>query len=237
MSILVSVSRAAGLLRAVHPERRQGRSGRPGQLGGDADPAVRQGFEGNLGYASALSIVLFFVTVIPMLVLARINRRGGRMSIVTDPARPDGGTGCARYAGGRPDGVVRLQHVSPTEKMVRYVLLVFVLLITIGPFLWQLSTSLKGSGEDIYTRIPRLLRPDRRCDNYSGVADTIPVLGLHAATRCIVAVLVVGGNIVGLVAGRFRDLAVEVPGPAGWCSGCSWRRWCCRVRSRSFRST
>jgi len=35
-----------------------------------------QGFEGNLGYASALSIVLFFVTVVPMLVLARLNRKG-----------------------------------------------------------------------------------------------------------------------------------------------------------------
>ena len=35
-----------------------------------------QGFEGNLGYASALSIVLFFVTVVPMLVLARLNLRG-----------------------------------------------------------------------------------------------------------------------------------------------------------------
>ncbi|MFC0626915.1 carbohydrate ABC transporter permease [Kribbella deserti] len=34
-----------------------------------------QGFEGNLGYASALSIVLFFVTVVPMLVLARINQK------------------------------------------------------------------------------------------------------------------------------------------------------------------
>jgi putative chitobiose transport system permease protein len=35
-----------------------------------------QGFEGNLGYASALSIVLFFVTVVPMLLLARYNRKG-----------------------------------------------------------------------------------------------------------------------------------------------------------------
>lgn len=34
-----------------------------------------QGFEGNLGYASALSIVLFFVTVVPMLLLARLNRK------------------------------------------------------------------------------------------------------------------------------------------------------------------
>lgn len=34
-----------------------------------------QGFEGNLGYSSALSIVLFFVTVVPMLLLARLNRK------------------------------------------------------------------------------------------------------------------------------------------------------------------
>jgi len=34
-----------------------------------------QGFEGNLGYASALSIVLFFVTVVPMLLLVRFNRK------------------------------------------------------------------------------------------------------------------------------------------------------------------
>lgn len=32
------------------------------------------GFSGNLGYASALSILLFVVTLVPMLVLARLNR-------------------------------------------------------------------------------------------------------------------------------------------------------------------
>lgn len=37
-----------------------------------------RGFSGNLGYASALSILLFVVTLIPMLVLARINQRGNR---------------------------------------------------------------------------------------------------------------------------------------------------------------
>lgn len=33
-----------------------------------------QGFEGDLGYASALSIVLFFVTIVPMLLLVRFHR-------------------------------------------------------------------------------------------------------------------------------------------------------------------
>lgn len=38
-----------------------------------------QGFEGDLGYASALSIVLFFVTIVPMLLLVRFNRRGAEV--------------------------------------------------------------------------------------------------------------------------------------------------------------
>lgn len=80
--------------------------------------------------------------------------------------------------------------------VLRYVLLVFVLIITIGPFLWQLSTSLKGSGEDIYTRIPRLLPSQPTFDHYKAVADTIPVWD-YARNSLFVAVLVVGGNIIG----------------------------------------
>lgn len=35
-----------------------------------------RGFSGNLGYASALSVLLFVVTLAPMLILARLNARG-----------------------------------------------------------------------------------------------------------------------------------------------------------------
>ncbi len=119
------------------------------------------------------------------------------MSVVTDPARPvavpdEPGTPERR----RRRGTFSFNSMSPTEKVVRYVLLVFVLLITIGPFLWQLSTSLKGSGEDIYTRIPRLLPAQPTLDHYGAVADTIPVWD-YMRNSLQVAVLVVGGNIVG----------------------------------------
>ena len=43
--------------------------------------------------------------------------------------------------------------MSRGERISRYVLLLVVLFITVGPFLWQLSTSLKGSGEDILSLI------------------------------------------------------------------------------------
>ncbi|MFE3183691.1 carbohydrate ABC transporter permease [Streptomyces violascens] len=61
------------------------------------------------------------------------------------------------------------------RKALRYAALVLMLLIMIGPFLWQLSTSLKGTTEDIYTSPPRLLPEHPTLANYRGVADIIPV--------------------------------------------------------------
>ncbi|GAA2487902.1 carbohydrate ABC transporter permease [Winogradskya humida] len=80
-------------------------------------------------------------------------------------------------------------------KILRYALLLFVLLITVGPFLWELSTSLKSGSEDIYTSTPNLLPQHPTLDNYSRVADAIPVFR-YIGNSLIVAALVVGGNIV-----------------------------------------
>ncbi|WP_406506633.1 carbohydrate ABC transporter permease [Streptomyces sp. NBC_00212] len=66
-------------------------------------------------------------------------------------------------------------RVPRWRKILRYAALVLVLLIMIGPFLWQLSTSLKGITEDIYTSPPRLLPEHPTFANYRGVADIIPV--------------------------------------------------------------
>lgn len=71
----------------------------------------------------------------------------------------------------RPERVPRRR----TVRALRYTALLIVLLIMIGPFLWQLSTSLKGTTEDIYTSPPRLLPEHPTFANYQGVADIIPV--------------------------------------------------------------
>lgn len=86
--------------------------------------------------------------------------------------------------------------MSTREKVVRYVLLVLVLVITVGPFLWQLSTSLKGLGEDIYTRTPSFLPQQPTLGSYAEVARTIPVWR-YALNSVLVAVMVVGGNVIG----------------------------------------
>lgn len=59
--------------------------------------------------------------------------------------------------------------------MLRYVLLLAVLALTVGPFLWQLSTSLKGPTEDIFTSPPRFLPSRPTLHNYERVSETIPV--------------------------------------------------------------
>jgi len=88
-----------------------------------------------------------------------------------------------------------LGATSLGEKIARYTLLIFVLIISIGPFLWQLSTSLKSTSEDIYTRIPQLWPSEPTLDNYARVLDAIPVWQF-IGNSLFVAAFAVGGNVV-----------------------------------------
>ena len=78
----------------------------------------------------------------------------------------------------RKDPRVTDQHgrrIRVGELAWRYLLLLAVLALTVGPFLWQLSTSLKGPTEDIYSSPPSFLPAHPTLHNYTRVADTIPV--------------------------------------------------------------
>lgn len=87
---------------------------------------------------------------------------------------------------------------SPTKwgLTARYVLLLIVLAITVGPMLWELSTSLKSVTEDVYTTTPSFIPQHPTLSNYGRVAQVIPVLKF-AGNSLIVAILDVGGNVVG----------------------------------------
>lgn len=67
------------------------------------------------------------------------------------------------------------RRVPAWQLVLRYLLLLAVLALTIGPFLWQLSTSLKGPHEDIFSSPPHFLPGQPTLHNYTRVADTIPV--------------------------------------------------------------
>lgn len=77
----------------------------------------------------------------------------------------------------------------------RYVLLSVVLLLVIGPFVWQLSTSFKGPADDLYTFPPKLIPTDPTIENYIKVTDLIPVY-MYAGHSLLVAVGAVISNVV-----------------------------------------
>ncbi|WP_067168609.1 carbohydrate ABC transporter permease [Microtetraspora niveoalba] len=99
----------------------------------------------------------------------------------------------AHAKAGRPSGFNR---IGAGEKALRYALLLLVLALTVSPFLWQLSTSLKSLDEDIYSRTPSFLPEHPTLANYAEVARTIPVWS-YAVNSLVVAVIVVAGNAVG----------------------------------------
>ncbi|MEU7583254.1 carbohydrate ABC transporter permease [Streptomyces sp. NPDC041068] len=94
------------------------------------------------------------------------------------------------------------------EIVLRYVLLLAVLALMIGPFLWQLSTSLKGPHEDIFSSPPKFLPSDPTFHNYERVSETIPVWdyalnSLKVATANVVTNCV-GAALAGYALARLR---------------------------------
>ncbi|MER5887640.1 carbohydrate ABC transporter permease [Streptomyces sp. NPDC001941] len=99
-------------------------------------------------------------------------------------------------------------RTAPWRRAVRYLALTAVLLVMVGPFLWQLSTSLKGATEDIYTYPPKLLPSSPTLDNYRSVADIIPVwdYALNSVKVAVSSVLtnVLGSAMAGYALARLR---------------------------------
>ncbi|MEV4918173.1 carbohydrate ABC transporter permease [Streptomyces tirandamycinicus] len=94
------------------------------------------------------------------------------------------------------------------EIALRYALLLAVLALTVGPFLWQLSTSLKGPHEDIFASPPAFLPEQPTFDNYVRVAETIPVwdYALNSLTVAVVNVVAncAGAALAGYALARLR---------------------------------
>jgi putative chitobiose transport system permease protein len=110
----------------------------------------------------------------------------------------------------RPAGTAPgARHHRPRSGTVaRYAVLVLMLVVLAGPLLWQVSLSFKGPGDDLYARPPQLVPSDPTLENFTGVLDRIPV-PTFVLNSVIVAVLVVGGNILlatlaGFALGRLR---------------------------------
>ncbi|MGW0086618.1 carbohydrate ABC transporter permease [Streptomyces sp. NPDC003393] len=100
------------------------------------------------------------------------------------------------------------RRIRGWELILRYVLLLAVLAVTIGPFLWQLSTSLKGPTEDIFSSPPKFLPAHPTLHNYERVAQTIPVWDYALNSLKVAAANVVtncvGSALAGYALARLR---------------------------------
>lgn len=95
----------------------------------------------------------------------------------------------------RKKGEAGFDRPTFASLVLRYLLLALVMVLTVGPFLWQLSTSLKGPLEDIYSFPPNLIPQDPTLANYGEVARTIPVVS-YAWHSLVVSVAMVVTNVV-----------------------------------------
>ena len=92
----------------------------------------------------------------------------------------------------------------------RYLLLLLVVVVSIGPFLWQISTSLKGPAENIFAFPPQFLPREPTLANYVTVFDSLPIVRYLANSTYISLGAIVGNCLFGAMAGyalarmRFR---------------------------------
>lgn len=62
------------------------------------------------------------------------------------------------------------------KKFAQYVILILLTIISIGPFLWLLSTAMKGTGENIFAYPPQFIPQNPTLSNFVAVWQKVPML-------------------------------------------------------------
>ena len=72
-------------------------------------------------------------------------------------------------------------------KFTTHSILIFVSILSIFPFIWLISTSLKGAGENIFAYPPQLIPADFTFENYAGVWHRVNLLGYFINSMIVAA--------------------------------------------------
>lgn len=65
-------------------------------------------------------------------------------------------------------------RLSSYKKILLYIVLIIISIISIGPFIWLISTSLKSGDENIFSYPPKLIPEKLTFENYIQVWKTVP---------------------------------------------------------------
>ncbi|WEV58521.1 carbohydrate ABC transporter permease [Bifidobacterium sp. ESL0728] len=80
-------------------------------------------------------------------------------------------------------------------KVVQYGILILVFILLVGPFIWELSLSLKGPGDNVYAVPPYIIPKTPTLQNYVHVFQQVPVFH-YMWNTIIVAALSIAGNVI-----------------------------------------
>ena len=80
-------------------------------------------------------------------------------------------------------------------KVVQYLVLILVFILLVGPFVWELSLSFKGKGDNVYAVPPYIIPKTPTWNNYLSVFRQVPVFR-YMLNTVIVAILSIGGNVI-----------------------------------------
>lgn len=80
-------------------------------------------------------------------------------------------------------------------KVLQYAVLVLMFVLLVGPFVWELSLSLKGKGDNVYAVPPYVIPKTPTLDNFKSVFGQVPIFQ-YTANTLIVAAISVAGNVI-----------------------------------------
>lgn len=86
-------------------------------------------------------------------------------------------------------------------KVVQYALLVLMFILLVGPFIWEISLSFKGKGDNVYAVPPYLVPKTPTLDNYRDVFRQVPVFKYMLNTLIVAFVSIVGNVAFSALAG------------------------------------
>lgn len=79
--------------------------------------------------------------------------------------------------------------------IVQYSILILVFILLVGPFVWELSLSFKGRGDNVYAVPPYLVPKNPTFENYISVFRQVPVFR-YMVNTILVALMAIMGNVV-----------------------------------------
>ena len=99
-------------------------------------------------------------------------------------------------------------HKVTVGKVVQYLILILMFLLLVGPFVWELSLSFKGKGDNVYAVPPYLMPKTPTLENYISVFKQVPVFHymLNTLVVCLISIFgnVVFSTMAGYALGRLK---------------------------------